>query len=83
MIGAYTALIAISQTGLSPVIGVLIAVVVCTVLGVVIEGVAYRPLRNASSSLAVLITAIRRQLSASEYSAPYIRTERADISVCN
>ena len=58
MIGAYTALIAISQTGLSPVIGVLIAVVVCTVLGVVIEGVAYRPLRNASSSLAVLITAI-------------------------
>ncbi len=58
MIGAYTALIAISQAGLSPVIGVLIAVVVCTVLGVVIEGVAYRPLRNASSSLAVLITAI-------------------------
>ncbi len=58
MIGAYTALIAMSQTGLSPVIGVLIAVVVCTVLGVVIEGVAYRPLRNASSSLAVLITAI-------------------------
>ena len=58
MIGAYTALIAMSQAGLSPVIGVLIAVVVCTVLGVVIEGVAYRPLRNASSSLAVLITAI-------------------------
>ena len=40
MIGAYTALIAMSQAGLSPVIGVLIAVVVCTVLGVVIEGVA-------------------------------------------
>lgn len=58
MIGAYTALIAMSQAGLSPVIGVLNAVVVCTVLGVVIEGVAYRPLRNASSSLAVLITAI-------------------------
>ena len=50
MIGAYTALIAMSQAGLSPVIGVLIAVVVCTVLGVVIKGVAYRPLRNASSS---------------------------------
>ena len=58
MIGAYTALLAMSQAGLPPVIGVLIAVVVCTVLGVVIEGIAYRPLRNASSSLAVLITAI-------------------------
>ena len=58
MIGAYTALMAMSQAGLPPVIGVLIAVVVCTVLGVVIEGIAYRPLRNASSSLAVLITAI-------------------------
>lgn len=58
MIGAYTALIAITQAGLSPVIGILIAVVVCTALGMVIEGVAYRPLRNASSSLAVLITAI-------------------------
>ena len=37
---------------------VLVAVVACTVLGVVIERVAYRPLRNAASPLAVLITAI-------------------------
>ena len=37
--------------------GILVAVVVCTVLGVVIERVAYRPLRGASP-LAVLITAI-------------------------
>ena len=36
---------------------VLVAMVVCTVLGVVIEGLAYRPLRQAGS-LAVLITAI-------------------------
>ena len=46
MIGAYMALIAMSQAGLSPVIAVLIAVVVCTVLGVVIERVAYKPLRT-------------------------------------
>ena len=37
--------------------GVLLAMVVCTVLGVVIEGLAYKPLR-AAPSLAVLITAI-------------------------
>ena len=36
----------------------MLSVVVCTVLGLVIERVAYRPLRNASSPLAVLITAI-------------------------
>lgn len=58
MIGAYASLMAMTKAGVSPIISVLIAVVVCTVLGVVIEGVAYRPLRNASSSLAVLITAI-------------------------
>lgn len=58
MVGAYMALIAMTQAGLSPMIGVLIAVVVCTVLGVAIERIAYKPLRNASSSLAVLITAI-------------------------
>lgn len=37
---------------------ILIAMIVCTVLGVVIERVAYKPLRNAASNLAVLITAI-------------------------
>ncbi len=36
---------------------VLVAMVVCTVLGVMIEGLAYKPLR-AAPSLAVLITAI-------------------------
>lgn len=43
--------------GGSPVVGILASVVVCTVLGVTIERVAYRPLRDASP-LAVLITAI-------------------------
>ena len=37
--------------------GVVLSMAVCTVLGVVIEGLAYKPLRQAPS-LAVLITAI-------------------------
>ena len=44
-------------TGAVTLVSVLLAMVVCTVLGVVIEGLAYRPLRQAGS-LAVLITAI-------------------------
>ena len=58
MVGGYAVLIAITNLGCPPLVSILIAVVVCTVLGVTIERVAYRPLRNASSSLAVLITAI-------------------------
>ena len=38
-------------------VGVILAVVVCTLLGIVIERLAYKPLRSAPS-LAVLITAI-------------------------
>ena len=58
MVGAYIALMSITQAGLPPFAAVLVAVVGCTVLGVLIERIAYKPLRNASSSLAVLITAI-------------------------
>ena len=58
MIGAYTTFTVCSTLGLSPVIGILLSVIVCTVLGVLIERIAYKPLRKASSSLAVLITAI-------------------------
>lgn len=58
MIGAYMALITMTKAGMPPAAGVIVAVIVCTLLGVVIEKVAYKPLRNASSSLAVLITAI-------------------------
>lgn len=57
MVGAFAAFTVISTMGGNPIVGVLVAVVVCTVLGVVIERVAYRPLRGASP-LAVLITAI-------------------------
>ena len=58
MIGAYVALTCMTSAGLPPLVSVLIAVVACTVLGVLIERIAYKPLRNASSPLAVLITAI-------------------------
>ncbi len=61
MVGAYVLSLAAVKAGLSPVMSILFPVVVCmlacTVLGVTIEKIAYRPLRNASP-LAVLITAI-------------------------
>ena len=57
MVGAYISYCASSYLGFSPVLSVLLAMVVCTVLGVAIEAFAYRPLRR-SGSLAVLITAI-------------------------
>ena len=58
MIGAYTVLTLLTGVGVPPIIAVLMGMVVCTVLGITIEKIAYKPLRNASSSLAVLITAI-------------------------
>ena len=58
MIGAYVVLTVITGAGLPPAAAVLIGIVFCTVLGILIETIAYRPLLNASSSLAVLITAI-------------------------
>ena len=57
MNGAYVAFTAVSGMGMPPVVGVLLSVVACTVLGVLIERIAYKPLRKASK-LAVLITAI-------------------------
>ena len=58
MVGAYVILTAVTRGGMSPVLAVGLSVIFCTVLGVVIEKVAYSPLRKASSNLAVLITAI-------------------------
>jgi len=57
MVGAYMCFFAAGQFGLPAVAGVLLAIVVCTALGIVIERLAYKPLRSAPS-LAVLITAI-------------------------
>jgi branched-chain amino acid transport system permease protein len=57
MVGAYALSIAMTKLGLHPALAILFSMVVCSVLGVTIERVAYKPLRNASP-LAVLITAI-------------------------
>ena len=57
MVGSYICFFAMMRYNLPPVVGVILAVIVCTVLGMVIERAAYKPLRQAPS-LAVLITAI-------------------------
>ena len=57
MIGAYVSFCATQYMGLPPLVSVLLAMLACTALGVVIEGLAYKPLRQATP-LAVLITAI-------------------------
>lgn len=58
MIGAFVVYTICNTLGMPPVLGVMAAVVVCTALGVLIERIAYKPLRKASSPLVVLITAI-------------------------
>ena len=62
MVGAYIAFLVIQgMTGtlgvFTPLCAVLASMVVCTLLGIIIERLAYKPLRQAAS-LAVLITAI-------------------------
>ena len=57
MVGAYVSFCAMQYLGLPKLVSVVLAMAVCTALGIVIEGLAYKPLRKAPS-LAVLITAI-------------------------
>lgn len=57
MIGSYIVYVCMTQIGINPFIAIMLSVIGCTLLGMLIEKVAYKPLRNATS-LAVLITAI-------------------------
>lgn len=57
MVGCYIVFTTMSGMGMNPIVSILAAVVGCTILGITIEKVAYKPLRKASK-LAVLITAI-------------------------
>ncbi|MBO5197654.1 MAG: branched-chain amino acid ABC transporter permease [Lachnospiraceae bacterium] len=57
MVGAYTVYVCLSSANMPAFAAVLIGIVVCSLLGMVIEKIAYKPLRKASP-LAVLITAI-------------------------
>lgn len=56
-IGCYVVFLAMNGQGWPPLVAVVLSVIVCTVLGIVIEKIAYKPLRRATP-LAVLITAI-------------------------
>ena len=58
MVGAYITFVVMNNAGLPIWLAILLSVVVCTTLGIVVEKLAYKPLRNAASPLAVLITAI-------------------------
>ena len=57
MVGAYICFFATMRFGMPPLAGVLLSMVVCTMLGIIIERLAYKPLRQAPA-LAVLITSI-------------------------
>ncbi|GJN63981.1 MAG TPA: branched-chain amino acid ABC transporter permease [Candidatus Faecalibacterium intestinipullorum] len=57
MVGAYMSWFVMSQLGLGPVAAVCASIITCTVLGVVIEKIAYTPLRGAPR-ISLLITAI-------------------------
>ena len=57
MVGAYISFCVTNYLGLPAVLSIVAAMAVCTLLGILIEGLAYKPLRG-TPSLAVLITAI-------------------------
>ena len=57
MVGAYSILVTFMTCGMPVWACMIIAIIFCTILGIVIEKVAYKPLRGASP-LAILITAI-------------------------
>lgn len=57
MVGAYVVWYSMSSLGLHPVVSMLLAIIACTLLGMLIEKLAYTPLRSAPR-LSLLITAI-------------------------
>ena len=57
MVGSYTMFICIATFDLPVVLSIIITILACALLGVVIEKLAYKPLRNASR-ISLLITAI-------------------------
>ncbi|WP_026505102.1 branched-chain amino acid ABC transporter permease [Butyrivibrio sp. NC3005] len=61
MVGCYvvfTIMGMFNGSAVGKIAGVFVAIIVCTLVGVITEKIAYKPLRGASSPLAVLITAI-------------------------
>ncbi len=58
MVGCYVVFTIVSTMGMPPLAGIVVSMLICTIIGVSTEKIAYKPLRNAGSPLAVLITAI-------------------------
>ncbi len=58
MVGCYIIFSVSASLSGNSIVGIIIAIILCTLLGITTEFVAYRPLRGAASPLAVLITAI-------------------------
>lgn len=57
MVGAYVCLFAISSFNLPIWLAIILSIIVCALLGIVVEKIAYKPLRSASR-ISLLITAI-------------------------
>ncbi|NLX71389.1 MAG: branched-chain amino acid ABC transporter permease [Clostridiales bacterium] len=70
MIGAYIGYVCMAKLGLGFLPSILAAMLFCTLLGITIERIAYKPLRNATR-IAALITAIGVSLFL-EYSTMFI-----------
>ena len=74
MVGAYMSWFVMNQLGLGPVTAVCATIITCTLLGVVIEKVAYTPLRSAPR-ISLLITAIGVSFFL-EYTAELVMAQR-------
>ncbi len=57
MVGAFASIVFVNTLGLPPLLGVLLSIPFCVLVGVLVEKIAYKPLRQ-SPPLSVLITAI-------------------------
>lgn len=57
MVGGYVLWVVMAQLGMSPALAIVLAIAACTLLGVLIDKIAYAPLREAPR-LSILITAI-------------------------
>ena len=66
MVGAYVCFFAVSEYGLNPALGIIIAIAICTVLGIIIERLAYN--------------GYRRKLFSAECGAAYVDVQPEDLS---
>ncbi|MFI3231676.1 MAG: branched-chain amino acid ABC transporter permease, partial [bacterium] len=57
MVGAFTVIVAITSMGINPLVACVLSVLTCILFGIIIEKIAYKPLRKAPP-LTILITAI-------------------------